>query len=105
MKWYNLLSINNDQPGVQLKVRVLQGDHPAKNTDDGSVTVHADDKFRLSFENPSSQSLYLAMLDLADNGKVKTVYQSNSPLPPQESSLRMSSKRVCRLIEVRLQIF
>jgi hypothetical protein len=81
VKWYNLLSITNDQPGVQLKVRVLQ-DHPAASSDDGGVTVHPGDKFRLSFENPSGQSLYLAVLNLGDNGRVKTVYQSNSPLPP-----------------------
>lgn len=82
VKWYNLMAINNEQPGIQLKVSILQ-DHPTDNSESGGVIVHPNDKFRLKFENPSGQGLYLAVLNLSDNGKVATIYQSiNSALPP-----------------------
>jgi hypothetical protein len=81
VKWYNILAIDNDRPGIEVKVRVIQ-DNPGAEPDDGSFLMHPKDKFRLSFENFSGQNLYLAVLYLAESGKVKTVYQSGAALPP-----------------------
>ena len=81
VKWYNILAIHNDRPGIEVKVKVIQ-DNPGTESDDGSFVMHPKDKFRLSFENDSGQDLYLAVLYLAESGKVKTVYQSGSALPP-----------------------
>jgi hypothetical protein len=80
-KWYNILSVNNLQPGVEFRATIVQ-DHTRETLDDANVTLRPEDKFRLSFENLSGQSLYLTVLNLGDNGQVKVVYRSNSALPP-----------------------
>jgi len=81
VKWYNILAIDNDRPGIEVKVRVIQ-DNPRAESGDGSFSMQPKDKFRLSFENFSGQNLYLAVLYLAESGRVKTVYQSGAALPP-----------------------
>jgi uncharacterized caspase-like protein len=82
VKWYNLLAIENAQPSVQLKVDILP-DATFHGSHEDDVIFRPNMKFRLRFENQSSQDLFISILDLSDSGKVEPIYQANSrALPP-----------------------
>jgi hypothetical protein len=75
-KWFNVLSIVNDNASVNVHVSIVTDAAAAREGSNDSTIIADGQKFRLKFENLSAQDLYISVVDLKQNGGVQTIYQS-----------------------------
>jgi hypothetical protein len=79
--WFNVLQINNTQPELEvefhLKVaqRAIERD-PKKR--DVSITLPEGERFTIEVTNNSDRKLYIAVLDLSNDGSVSVIYPTGT---------------------------
>jgi hypothetical protein len=89
-KWFNILSIVNENASVNVHVGVITDAAAAHEGNDGSTTIADGETFRIKFENLSAQDLYISVVDLKQNGGVQTIYQSGVRALPAGGNFQTS---------------